>query len=136
MVPCSCSGKPSCGCPATPQGVMVLPACLPCQAKAMGHTGGGGEPTYYRSWWDLEMSHPSLTCVFSRVLQELKRRNEKRMAGNNLVTSNIKGQRDSSYYLDLSSLRHTQRERAGVTYLQNEEFTRKWALGFRRQSTL
>lgn len=38
------------------------------------------------------MSYPSLTCVFSRVLQELKRRNEKRMAGNNLVTSNIKEQ--------------------------------------------
>lgn len=82
------------------------------------------------------MPYPSLMCVFGRVLQELRRRNEKWMAGNNLVTSNIKEQRDKSCYLDLSSLHHTQREKAGVTYLQNEEFTRKQVLGFSRQSSL
>lgn len=43
--------------------------------------GWGRETMCHRTWWDLEMSYPSLTHVFSRVLQELKRRNEKRMAG-------------------------------------------------------
>lgn len=28
---------------------MVLPACLPCQANAMGHAGGGGETTCYKN---------------------------------------------------------------------------------------
>jgi len=54
------------------------------------------------------------------VLQSFaKRKNEKRTAGNILVTSHIKERGDKSYYLDLSSLCCTQRQTAGVTYLQN-----------------
>lgn len=58
------------------------------------------------------------------------------MAGNNFVTSNIKESRDKSYYFDLSSLHCSQGETAGMTYLRNEEFTRKWGLGFTIQSIL
>lgn len=103
--------------PRLPRDIKALPA-VSC-ATVMGHTGSQGETTCCKNWWDLEMPYPSLTCVFSRVLQGLKRRNEKRMAGNNFVTSNIKGRRDKSYYLDLSSLHCPQRETAGMTYLQN-----------------
>lgn len=86
--------------------------------------------------WHLAVSYPAPSCVLSRVLQELKRRNEMWMAGNNFVTSNIKESRDKSYYFDLSSLHCSQGETAGMTYLRNEEFTRKWGLGFTRQSIL
>lgn len=95
----------------------VLPAILPHEANAKSHAGG--KTACCKNWWDLEMSYPSLTCVFCRVLQKGKRKNEKRTAGNILVTSHIKERGDKSYYLDLSSLCCTQRQTAGVTYLQN-----------------
>lgn len=72
---------------------MVLPAHLPWQAIATGHTGEGGGTTHHEIWWDLEMFYPSLTCAFSRFFCR-HWRSEKWMAGNNLVTSNIKELRE------------------------------------------